>query len=293
MEQEIIQEEQEQELYIGPDTPVQTEEPDGSETAETTSVEAAVKEEQTETPVPDQVDESPEVKPDSEIARKLQSLTDEVEKANKRLGYEQRQREKLERQIRQSQASLPRTDDVNVPSQDDFNTYEEYQQAFIDYRIQQGIANHQRQQMQMTQQSSLDGFIDETATAGREMYSDFDDVVMQNHVPITQPMLQIMQNCEHPESIAYYLGKNIKEATAISRMSPIQATRAISHIENKVGSELAKNPTGRIANPGTNKKVSKAPPPVKPTGSSNVIEKDPAKMTMAEYEAWRAKGGGR
>ena len=217
MENELVQQEQEVEV------PVAENAAEISESVETEEVpvEQAADAEETETPEETEGDQVPEIKPDTKLAQALS----ELEKLSKRLGYEQRQREKLEREIRQSQ-QMPRIEDVNAPQQDDFDTYEAYQQAYIDYRVNQGITNYQRQQVQRTQQSSMDGFINETTTAGREKYNDFDSVVLQNHVPITQPMLQIMANCEHPESIAYYLGKNLTEATAISRMSPIQATRA-------------------------------------------------------------------
>jgi hypothetical protein len=68
-------------------------------------------------------------------------------------------------------------------------------------------------------------------------------------------------------------------------MSKTQAARAIGKIEAKVATQLATPPTPR-------KKVSNAPPPVKPTGSNNVVTKDPEKMTQSEYEQWRAQGGG-
>lgn len=283
-ENQLVQPEQEEAVAapVAEDILEEQVEEAGSETAEQTAVE----EETEETSEEKVVDKAPEIDPDSKLSKALE----ELEKLNNRLGYEQRQREKLEREIRQSQ-QMPRIDGVNAPKQDDFETYEEYQQAFIDYRIASGISDYQRRQVQSVQQSSIDGFIDETTIAGREKYNDFDSVVLQNHVPITQPMLQIMQNCEHPESIAYYLGKNLKDATAISRMSPIQQVRAITNIENKVKTEL--NAISRPGGRNSQKTVSKAPPPVKPTGSANVINKDPEKMTQAEYEAWRAKGGGR
>ena len=297
MENQIIQPEA-PEVDIAPDTPVN--EPISEEVVESEATPEAVEpetpEEQAtaegaeaeETPeeVPEDVDVAPEVKPDSELDKALNRL----EKLEKRLGYERRQRERDERN--RQQAMQPREQNADVPKVDDFETYEEYQTAFIDYKIKDGISQYQGQQAQAAQQGNLDGFIEETTNAGIEKYSDFAEVARADHVPITQPMLHIMQDCENPEDVAYYLGKNIQDATAISRMSPIQASRAIAHIEMKIKSGLQASPhTGKPATPS--KKVSKAPPPVKPTGSANVIQKDPNKMSQREYESWRAKGGGR
>ena len=214
-----------------------------------------------------------------------EATDDRIAKLEKRLGYEQRQRKKLEKKLSLRQAP-PEETDTAEPKAEDFETYEEYQAALIDHKVQSGINKYKAEQADTSQASDLEEFIEDTKTAGREMYSDFDAVVLAETVPMTKPMLEIMQDCENPESIAYYLGKNIAEATAISRMSQTQAARAIGKIEAKVAENLAS------PSPQPRKKVSKAPPPVKPTGSNNVVTKDPEKMTQDEYEQWRAGGGG-
>ena len=287
---DLIQPEQEQEVFLAPDSEVPEVEEEvieqevSSEVVEQVTTEEEPKEEQPEVVKTklDTVDEAPEVKPGSELAE----MRDELAKLNKRLGYEQRQRERLEKNIRVQ----PRQQDANAPKQDDFETFEEYQDAHIQHEVAKGIQEYQGQQAKVAQQGSLEGFIDETTTAGRDKFTDFDEVALGNHVPITAPMLHIMQDCDNPESVAYYLGKNLKETTAISRMSPIQAARAIAHIETKVNAAGQTNPAGKVTSAPA-QKVSNAPAPVKPTGSTNIITKDPEKMTQSEYEAWRAKGG--
>lgn len=227
-----------------------------------------------------QTDNTPEVTP--EIQAKLDKL-------EKRLGYEQRQRQKIERQLQARQAqAAPEGEDTAAPKAEDFATYDEYQDALVDYKVNKRINAYEQKVSEDYSTTDLEGFVEDTKELGRERYSDFDKVALSNNVPITQPMLKIMQDCENPEGIAYYMGKNIKEATAISRMSPVQAARAIGIIEAKVSAEIIKNPSGKP----TKRTVSNAPPPVKPTGSGNVIVKDPEKMSQAEYEQWRAGGGG-
>ena len=287
---ELVQSES-PEVMIAPDEEVVVEEKASEETVEETPVEAVDSEEtEDETPEePKKVDAAPEVDPDSKLAAALERL----EKMEKRLGFEQRQREKIEKQLSRNK-QLPEIKDEAAPSQDDFEDYEQYQEAKIAFEVQRGIAQYQQKISASEKEGNLESFISETTNAGREMYDDFDSVVLQNHVPITKPMLQIMQESDNPESVAYYLGKNIKEATAISRMSPVQASRALALIEAKVGNELQVNPTGKpFVSAQPKKIISNAPSPVKPTGSANIITKDPEKMNQREYEAWRAKGGGR
>ena len=273
-------------------------EPEGEEptpeTAEATKEEtqaeetAAAEGEETEEETPSEpekkakVDEVPE--PDSEILTKL-------EKLEKRLGFEQRQREKLERQLRDRRGQVPvETEDKGAPKIDDFDSREAYEEAVIDYRVEQKIRDYQNRQESEYSRRSLQSFRDMTIEAGRERYSDFDAVALAETIPITVPMMENLQECENPESVVYYLGKHVTEATAISRMSKLQQARALGIIEAKVADELRKQPKVAVRE---RKIVSQAPPPVKPTGSAQVVTKDPEKMTQAEYEAWRAAGGGR
>ena len=270
---------------VAVDTPENEETPEAVEPEEGDSPKEPTAEEEAEAQQAEVTEKKADAEPevDSEIAKKL-------EKMEKRLGFLQRQNEKLIKD-RTRQPEPEAIKDVTAPKSDDFESYEECQEALVDYKVQKGISEYQQKVQQTYQKSDLEGFIDETLQAGRDRYSDFSDVAESNTVPITQPMLEIMRDCENPESIAYYLGKNITECTAISRMSPIQAARAITQIENRVAAELQSNPTGTPTKKPLNK-VSQAPPPVKPTGSGLIVDKDPEKMSQSEYEAWRAAGGG-
>jgi len=232
---------------------------------------------------PDQVDDTPEPTGDQ---------ADRIAKLEKRLGYETRQRQKLERQL-SARPTKPENLPTAAPKAEDFETYDEYQDALVEWKVEQKLAKRQEEVDSVSAQDDLSYFRDETNDRGREMYSDYDAIALSDQVPITQPMIEILQDCDNPESIVYYLGKNIKDATAISRMSPTQAARAIGIIENKVAAQLKANPIIPGGNKPVKKTVSQAPEPIKPTGSGNVIGKDPEKMTQAEYEAWRASGGGR
>ena len=277
-ENELIQEVQE-EVVLAPTEEATPPEPEveaeaaGEEEAAEGTAEAAD---------PDKVDEEPEITP--EVQKRMDKL-------EKRLGYETRRREKLEKQI--SRQPEPEEADLKAPSEDDFDTYKDYQDALVDYKVQEGIRKYQTKVSTEYDSDDLQDFITDTLSRGRDQFEDFTDIAEANTVPITKPMLKIMRDndFEFPEGIAYYLGKNLKEATAISRMSPIQATRALTIIEAKVSAGLKANPAAQPNNPPKNR-VSNAPPPVRPTGSAQTVSKDPDKMTQREYEDWRNKGGG-
>ena len=227
-----------------------------------------------ETPA-EKVDAEPE--PDSEILKKM-------EKMEKRIGFLQR---KLDKKAR---TPAPEAEDLTAPKAEDFDTYNEYQDALVDFKVQKGIQDYEARTAHQGGDEDLQDFIDDMLENGRKRFNDFRDVAEPTTVPITKPMLQIMRDAEFefPEGVAYYLGRNIKEAQAISRMSPTQATRALTQIEAKVAAQTKRGGPA----PKPIKKVSDAPPPVTPTGSTGIVSKDPEKMSQAEYEQWREHGGG-
>jgi hypothetical protein len=93
---------------------------------------------------------------------------------------------------------------------------------------------------------------------------------------------EILAETDNPADVAYYLGKNQAKTIAIGRMTPIAASRAIAQIE----AEITVAPVAKTNNTTTN-----APPPIKPVGSSNMVGKDPEKMTPPEFNAWRESQG--
>jgi len=71
-------------------------------------------------------------------------------------------------------------------------------------------------------------------------------------------------------------------------MSPTKAAREIAKIEYQLNNQA---PAGSKP-PG--KKISKAPPPIKPvSGGPSATEKDPDKMTPKEFAEWRESQGAR
>ena len=180
------------------------------------------------------------------------------------------------------------------PQQSDFGDYTEYVKALTDWKTDQKIIAFQRE----ADRKAADTRLKTNATEfqvklveGEERFEDFEEVARNPILPITPAMIEILKDTDYPADVAYYLGKNIKECTMISRMPVLQAARVIGRIEAEIKSKFVdgKSPTS----PAKPKIVTNAPAPVKPIGSAEVVTKDPNKMTQTEYEAWRADGGGK
>ena len=173
------------------------------------------------------------------------------------------------------------------PKLDDFENYEQYVDAKIAHEVNKARATWDREQADRQQQQSYQERIaglQAKLNEGFEKYEDFEDVAFDQTVPITPVVIDALAESEMPADVAYYLGKNRAEAIRISRMTPIQVAREITRIEMEIKTTQANNPQ-------PNKKISKAPPPIKPVGPSHTVEKDPDKMSQAEYEAWRQQHG--
>jgi hypothetical protein len=108
---------------------------------------------------------------------------------------------------------------------------------------------------------------------------DFEQVAHYD-APINQPMAQVIRESEIGPQIAYYLGKNREIGLAIAELPPLLAAREIGKIE----AALLKPP------PPPKPKISNAPaPPPKIEATEPEVEKDPLKMTDAEFSKWRKR----
>jgi hypothetical protein len=86
-------------------------------------------------------------------------------------------------------------------------------------------------------------------------------------------------DAEDPAALLHHLGKNPDLAAELQGLSPAQLGRRIGRIEAQMSATPPPKP------------VSKAPEPARPIGATSGGTMDPAKMTMAEYKAYR-KGQG-
>lgn len=196
-------------------------------------------------------------------------------------------RERLERYERQGQRTEAVADDE--PKRDQFSSYEDYIEARATWRAEKSASEAARKVLEESRKSSEmergkesieRAAKDWTAKMekARDVLDDFDEVCAESEAPVTKTMSEAIFESDQGALIAYYLAKNPTESERISKLSPSKQAAAIVALEEKV------------AKPA--KKPSKAPDPINPVGTKVEVSKDPAKMSQAEYNAWR-NGGGR
>ena len=235
---------------------------------------------------PDEVDESP--KPKTAVQKRIDELTRKRHEADRRAAYAEGQLAAEREKAPEPAKATP--DTADMPKEDDYETYDEYIDAKTEFVVEKRLAEMKRQTAEDDEKRRLEDsekVFKAKLAEGENRYDDFQEVAMNIAVPITNIMADILTTTENPADIAYYLGKNINEAVAISHMIPTQAAREIGKLETKLAAEFKDKP------PKATKKITKAPAPVKPSTVSGVISKDPDKMSYEDYRKYREEGGGR
>lgn len=211
----------------------------------------------------------PEVKAPEETSTPKTFTQEELDAAvGKRLA---RERRKWEREAAvKSKVGTPSTP-AELPSKDD--NPEAYAEALAERKAAELLAQREAERERL---ALVEAYQDREEQA-REKYDDFEQVVYNQNLPITDVMAQTIQASDVGPDVAYYLGSNPKEADRIARLSPFLQAKEIGRIEAK----LAENPPV--------KRSTSAPPPIKPVtakaNSAPVLDTtDPRSMKMSTSE---------
>lgn len=120
---------------------------------------------------------------------------------------------------------------------------------------------------------------DERVSAFATAHPDYTAVV-EGEWSCSKPMAEAIEDSDEGPALAYYLAQNPEIARAMSRLSPVQAGRELAKLEVQLVTERKK---------AAEKPVSQAPPPPPKIegGDPGNVEKDPSKMTDAQFRKWR------
>jgi hypothetical protein len=245
------------------------------------------------------VDEAPQVTPELQaemdrLQKKKEEFEEVAKQAEEKAIYWRKQKAEARADFFKRGEEKPpevKEPDLGIgpaPRKEDFEDYDAYVEALVEHRTNAKLAKWQRDETEKEQQGEYKRKIESLHTRleeGYRKYPDFEEVARDPTVPITPLIRDILAETEHPEDVAYYLGKNRTEAIKISRMTPFAATREIAKIE----AEVAKSPPS----PNQPKIISGAPPPLKPVGSSDTVTKDVRNMNQQEFEAYAKEKGWR
>ena len=182
-----------------------------------------------------------------------------------------RERRAWERELQQQAPKQPtaETHDLTI---DQFETPEAYAHALAQRELETRSAREEAQRI-------LDSHFEREDTA-RDKYDDYDLVVQNPSLPITQVMANVMYASEIGPEIAYHLGSNPVEAARIAKLSPFLQAKEIGRVESK----LLESPPAR--------KTSSAPAPITPVrtaggGKPSVVDTtDPRSCDVMSTADW-------
>ena len=184
-----------------------------------------------------------------------------------------------------AQMPVPKLEDFNG----DFDRYQASLAAFqtvniIDEREVSRLsmaaesAKAEAERVRQANKSQLQTNWQEQREEGRTKYDDYDAVVGNEHLQISDDVFDLIASSDVGTDVAYALGKNPEKARELSSLGAQERARAFGRLEALVSAPKPKT-------------VTTAPDPIRPVVGKASPAKDVDRMTPSEYRAWRAEGG--
>jgi hypothetical protein len=238
---------------------------------------------------------------------------------NERLLAEKRARE-LERELTLERAKRaePTPADTSAPAKPDrtkFASDEAYQDALIDYRVDEKLRAQESARAKAEQEARDRETIrlgTERVEAARQLVPDWQETVEAISTAIPPPVAIYLQESEMIAELSYHLAKHPKVLETLTRLTPSKMLVEIGKIESKLQpfSERAKvktvdasekvtpNGAGKQPSADAGQAPSSKPRPVAPVirplaaGSAAQVDKPDEMMSATEaLEKWQAKRG--
>lgn len=211
------------------------------------------------------------------VQKRIDRLTQEKYRLRAELEFLRSQQPQPQQAKPAQQAQQP----SQAPKLEQYNSIEEYLDALADHKASQKFDHlakeREAKESQTRQQKEAaklrEGYTKQTEQA-RQAYEDFDDVVQDPDLPISQAMAEAIMRSSNGADVAYYLGKNPDQAARIASLDPFSAAVEIGRI------------AATVVRPQP-RKTSNAPPPIQPVGARATPVTDPDKMSADEWMKWR------
>jgi hypothetical protein len=240
----------------------------------------------------DSKDEGDSKEPDAK-PKKKKGFKKRIDKLNLRVSEKEQEVEywkaqALKQQQPKTESALAQekapTEIEGKPRADKFETHEEYVEALTDWKLEHRERERETKsreaQVKLEYEKTAQSFQAKIAEF-KESNDDFDDVVSDvDDIPLPMTVQDAIRTSDVGPALMYELAKNRDDLERIVRLSPIAAAREIGKIEARI----SKEPETR-----SEKKSTKAPPPISPVGSKGTakVMKSPEDMSIEEYKQWR------
>lgn len=292
IQQEILQEPQ--------DANVSAEETSysGAEETESPPVETQDDDGQGAAAQPEETPEQQRAKRESKgVQKRIDELVRQREEANRRVDYLMGLVAQVsQRAPGEKPAPAAAPVEEQPPKESDFQDYESFLDAKAEFKarkaakeaeakilaqVQQTLAQERQARQAEKESASAQSWVN----AGSARYADFAETVLADDVRISPHMRDVILADPVGHEVAYWLGKNPDAAARISQLPPLRQAQEIGRISARFETQASSKPS--------QPRPTTAPAPVKPVGSKATVSKDPSRMSMEEFIAYRNASGKR
>jgi len=189
------------------------------------------------------------------------------------LKEERRVHRRVEQQLRDQQQA--QTIAIE-PKRDEFRDDDAYLHAQIEHLAEKKAAEKLQQRSKADEAEQRSERFLEKAEKASERYPDFQAVVRNPALHISDEMAEFIAESDAGADLAYFLGKNPSKATEIAGMSPMKAARELVRIEGELAAQPKANP-------------SKAPDPISPVGVRGKASSSSLPSDSDDINTWMRK----
>lgn len=117
------------------------------------------------------------------------------------------------------------------PKQEAYQSYEEYLEALTDWKLTARLKTERTRIQEESQKQTVAQGFEAQVKSAREKHADFDALVYNESLQISETMREVILQSDDGASLAYHLGKNPEEAARIARLAPMAQIMAIGRLQ--------------------------------------------------------------
>lgn len=265
--------------------------PQGAAAVEETPAEPSEDVNQSDPSGEDEAKATEERKPNPKLERRFSQITKERESAREEARRERELRESLEVQVRELKnkaqpSAEPKFDSEPKPEQ--FTDMYEYQQALVDYRVDQRLGEEKQKEANAKAEAErmkvINTWAKRVETAKAEI-PDFEDMVGSADVAVSNEVRDAIFESDVGPRVLYHLAENPDIAEKLNGMTMTAALRMIGKLE----AQFEKKSDDQLSKTVVNK--SKAPAPINPIRSAangRDVNLTSDGQFHGSYQAWKA-----
>lgn len=228
---------------------------------------------------------------DDAAAKRRDRTQKRIDQLTKQRHEALREAEKLReenRKLKEQQTVQPPADDPR-PQFDDYDSTEKYEQDIGAWSRRQAKREAEATQQPeagptVEDQQAIDR-VQNAALAASDKYPDFEQVVYDTTLPLTQEMVRVAADSDHVADVLYHLGKNREEATRLSQLTGPSLIREMGRLEARLEAQQSGN---GAAQGQQEQSQTSAPDPIQPVRGSKA-KREPTNPDKLDIDTWMAR----